>query len=226
MKILIVEDEPELSQSIHNFLQSEGHICESVSRLNDALYLVDSVFDIIVLDLNLPDGNGLEVVRKVKSKGMNSGIIIVSARDSLSNKIEGLELGADDYLTKPFQMAELNARLKSVIRRVHFKGDDKIEFNELTVIPDKIMVTVNSQPVDLTKREFDLLVYFIANKNRVLTKTGIGEHMSKDFMDYGFTDDFIYTHIKNLRKKLLKAGCGDYIRNVYGVGYKFTDSEQ
>ncbi|MBS2096695.1 response regulator transcription factor [Carboxylicivirga linearis] len=225
MKILIVEDEPELAKSIKAFLESEGHICEQVSNLSDALHLVDSIFDIVVLDLNLPDGNGLEVVRKVKSKGIKTGIIIVSARDSLDNKIEGLELGADDYLTKPFQMAELNARLKSVVRRVHFKGDDKILFNELTVIPGEILVTVNNNPVDLTKKEFDLLVYFIANKNRVLTKTGIGEHMSKDFMDYGFTDDFIYTHIKNLRKKLLKAGCGDYIRNVYGVGYKFTDAE-
>ncbi|MCU4166030.1 response regulator transcription factor [Carboxylicivirga caseinilyticus] len=225
MKILIVEDEPELANSIKTFLESGGHLCEQVSRLDDALHIVDTVFDIIVLDLNLPDGNGLEVVRKVKNKGMKTGIIIVSARDSLDNKIEGLELGADDYLTKPFQMAELNARLKSVVRRVHFKGDDHIEFNELKVIPGEILVTVHNKPVDLTKKEFDLLVYFIANKNRVLTKTGIGEHMSKDFMDYGFTDDFIYTHIKNLRKKLLKAGCGDYIRNVYGVGYKFTDTE-
>lgn len=225
MKILIVEDEPELAKSILSFLESEGHLCDTIDNLSDALYAVNNVYDIIILDLNLPDGNGLDVVKKVKCKGMNTGIIIVSARDSLDNKIEGLELGADDYLTKPFQMAELNARLKSLVRRVHFKGDDKIVFNELTVIPDKIMVTVNDKPVDLTKREFDLLVYFMANKNRVLTKTGIGEHMSKDFMDYGFTDDFIYTHIKNLRKKLLKAGCGDYIRNVYGVGYKFADVE-
>jgi DNA-binding response OmpR family regulator len=225
MKILIVEDEPELANSIQSFLESQGHICEKVDKLSDAMYAVDNIFEIIVLDLNLPDGNGLEVVRKEKNKGMNTGIIIVSARDSLDNKIEGLELGADDYLTKPFQMAELNARLKSLVRRVHFKGDDKIEFNELVVVPSEIVVTVNDQPVDLTKKEFDLLVYFIANKNRVLTKTGIGEHMSKDFMDYGFTDDFIYTHIKNLRKKLLKAGCGDYIRNVYGVGYKFTDAD-
>ncbi len=225
MKILIVEDEPQLAQSIQAFLESEGHICELAENLSLALHLVDNVFDIIVLDLNLPDGNGLEVVKKVKGKGMNTGVIIVSARDSLDNKIEGLELGADDYLTKPFQMAELNARLKSLVRRVHFKGEEKIEFNELVIIPNELIVTVNGKPVDLTKKEFDLLVYFIANKNRVLTKTGIGEHMSKDFMDYGFTDDFIYTHIKNLRKKLLKAGCGDYVRNVYGVGYKFTDAE-
>jgi len=113
--------------------------------------------------------------------------------------------------------------LKSLVRRVHFKGEEKIVFNELEITPSELLVKVNGTPVDLTKKEFDLLVYFIANKNRVLTKTGIGEHMSKDFMDYGFTDDFIYTHIKNLRKKLIKSGSGDYIRNVYGVGYKFTD---
>lgn len=223
MKILVVEDEPELAKSIQSFLESEGHIIEHAGKLSDALHLVDNVYDIIVLDLNLPDGNGLDVVKKVKSNMMNTGIIIVSARDSLNHKIEGLELGADDYLTKPFQMAELNARLKSLVRRVHFKGEEKIEFNELEVVPGELLVTVNGKPLDLTKKEFDLLIYFISNKNRVLSKTGLGEHMSKDFMDYGFTDDFIYTHIKNLRKKLLKAGCGDYIRNVYGVGYKFSD---
>jgi len=223
MKILIVEDEPQLAQSMHSFLSSEGHVCEVAGDLSLALHLIDTLFDIIVLDLNLPDGNGLEVVKKVKSKGMNTGVIIVSARDSIQNKVEGLELGADDYLTKPFQMAELNARLKSLVRRVHFKGEEKIVFNELEITPSELLVKVNGTPVDLTKKEFDLLVYFIANKNRVLTKTGIGEHMSKDFMDYGFTDDFIYTHIKNLRKKLIKSGSGDYIRNVYGVGYKFTD---
>lgn len=224
MKILVVEDEPQLAQSIRSFLLAEGHVCELAGDLSSALHLLDGLFDIIVLDLNLPDGNGLEVVKKVKSKSMNTGVIIVSARDSIENKVEGLELGADDYLTKPFQMVELNARLKSLVRRVHFKGDEVIAFNELEIKPSELLVKVNGAPVDLTKKEFDLLIYFTANKNRVLTKTGIGEHMSKDFMDYGFTDDFIYTHIKNLRKKLLKAGCGDYIRNVYGVGYKFTDT--
>ncbi|MBR8536530.1 response regulator transcription factor [Carboxylicivirga sediminis] len=224
MKILIVEDEPQLAQSVQQFLSSEGHSCEVVGTLNSALQMLDGQFDIVLLDLNLPDGNGLEVVKKVKGGGMQTGIIILSARDSLENKIEGLELGADDYLTKPFQMAELNARLKSLVRRVHFKGEETINFNELEIVPGQLLVKVNDNPVDLTKKEFDLLVYFIANKNRVLTKTGIGEHMSKDFMDYGFTDDLIYSHIKNLRKKLIKAGCGDYIKNVYGVGYKFTDA--
>ncbi|MCT4588503.1 MAG: response regulator transcription factor [Carboxylicivirga sp.] len=225
MRVLVVEDEPQLAQSIQQFVASEGHNCEVAGDLVSALDLVDSLFDIIILDLNLPDGNGLEVVKKVKGMNMQTGIIIVSARDSLDNKIEGLELGADDYLTKPFQMAELNARLKSLVRRVHFKGEEKVIFNELEITPSELLVKVAGVPIDLTKKEFDLLVYFIANKNRVLTKTGIGEHMSKDFMDYGFTDDLIYSHIKNLRKKLIKAGCGDYIKNVYGVGYKFTDAQ-
>lgn len=224
MKILVVEDEPQLAQSIQNFLMQEGHGCEIAGDLSTALHLSDSLFDIIILDLNLPDGNGLELIKKVKGKGLNTGVIIVSARDSIENKVEGLELGADDYLTKPFQMAELNARLKSLVRRVHFKGEEKIVFNELEITPSELLVKINDTALDLTKKEFDLLLYFIANKNRVLTKTGIGEHMSKDFMDYGFTDDLIYSHIKNLRKKLIKAGCNDYIKNVYGVGYKFTDS--
>jgi DNA-binding response OmpR family regulator len=225
MKTLIVEDEPQLAQSLQTFLEEQGHTTTVANNLASALEYTNSPFDIVVLDLNLPDGNGLEVVRKVKGENKNTGIIIVSARDSLDHKIEGLDLGADDYLTKPFQMAELNARIKSLVRRFQLKGDDKIIYNEISIIPDQLMVSVNEQSVDLTKREFDLLLYFISNKNRVLTKTAIGEHMSKDFMDYGFTDDLIYSHIKNLRKKLLKAGCGDYIRNVYGVGYKFADIE-
>ncbi|WP_430810592.1 MULTISPECIES: response regulator transcription factor [unclassified Carboxylicivirga] len=224
MKILVVEDEPQLAQSIQQFISSQGHSCELAPTLSDALHRIDNLFDIIVLDLNLPDGNGLEVVKKVKQNNMLTGIIILSARNSLEHKIEGLELGADDYLTKPFQMAELNARLKSLVRRVHFNGEENIVFNELEISPGQLLVKVKGRVIDLTKKEYDLLVYFIANKNRVLTKTGIGEHMSKDFMDYGFTDDLIYSHIKNLRKKLIKSGCADYIKNVYGVGYKFTDA--
>lgn len=226
MKLLIVEDEPELAQSLSQFAESEGHICEVASTLSTALAMVDNHYDVIILDLNLPDGNGLDVISKVKGKSETTGIIIISARDSLNHKIEGLELGADDYLTKPFHMSELNARLKSLVRRVHFKGNDEIVFNELKVIPSQLEVWVGNQSVDLTKREFDLLIYLISNKNRILTKSAIGEHLSKDFMDYGYTDDYVYTHIKNLRKKLLGAGCGDYITNVYGAGYKFTDSEK
>ena len=223
MKILLVEDEKELAITTYQFLIKEGHICDLAPTLSDALNMVDLDYDLIILDINLPDGNGLDVIKRVKSKSYSTGIIVVSARNSIDNKVEGLELGADDYLTKPFHLSELNARLKSLVRRVQFKGEEEINFNELKVVPSQMKVTVNESLIDLTKKEFDLLIYLIANKNRILTKTAIGEHLSKDLADYGFTDDFIYTHVKNLRKKLLKAGCGDYIQNVYGAGYKFTD---
>jgi DNA-binding response OmpR family regulator len=223
MKILLVEDERELAKTTHQFIINQGHQCDLAPTLSDALLMIESVYDLIILDLNLPDGNGLDVIKKVKSRGIASGIIVVSARNSIDNKVEGLELGADDYLTKPFHLSELNARIKSLVRRVQFQGEEEINYNELKVIPSQMITMVNGTIVDLTKKEFDLLIYLIANKNRILTKTAIGEHMSKDFGDYGFTDDFIYTHVKNLRKKLIKANCGDYIKNIYGVGYKFTD---
>lgn len=225
MRILLVEDEKELAKTTHQFLIQEGHVCHVAPTLAEALYMSDTAYDLIILDLNLPDGNGLDVIKKVKSSSMETGIIVVSARNSLENKVEGLELGADDYLTKPFHLTELNARLKSLVRRVQFKGNEEIIFNELRIVPDQMKVTINNELVDLTKREFDLLIYLIANKNRILTKTAIGEHLSTGLADFGFTDDFIYTHVKNLRKKLIKAGCGDYIRNVYGAGYRFTDAE-
>lgn len=225
MKILIVEDEKELAKTIYQFLINEGHNCNVAPTLSDAYTHLQSVFDLIVLDINLPDGNGLEIIDKVKSSGFQTGIIVVSAKNSLENKIEGLELGADDYLTKPFHLSELNARIKSLIRRVQFQGDEIIVFNELKIVPTEMKTTINDQLVDLTKREFDLLLFLIANKNRILTKTAIGEHLAKGIDDYGFSDDFIYTHVKNLRKKLLKEGCNDYIKNVYGVGYRFTNSE-
>ena len=223
MKILVVEDEAELAHGLIKNLELEGHIVELCTNLQTALITVENHFDIIVLDINLPDGSRLEVLRRVKRLHQQTGIIIVSARDSVDNKVEGLELGADDYLIKPFQFAELNARLKSLVRRVHFQGSEIITYHELEVNSSTLETYVNSTKVELTKREYDLLIYFLANKNRVLTKAGIAEHISKGYMDYGFSDDYIYTHIKNLKKKLLKSGCKDYIKNVYGVGYKFTD---
>lgn len=218
----MVEDEKELAKTIFNFLVNEGYECDLAPTLSDAFFYLNMLYDVIILDVNLPDGSGLEVIKKVKSLGYYTGIIVVSARNALENKIEGLELGADDYLTKPFHFSELNARLKSLARRVNFNGDEEIVFNELRVIPSQMKAIVNNKLLDLTKKEFDLLMFFIANKNRILTKTSIGEHLTTDISDYGFSDDFIYTHVKNLRKKIINAGCYDYIKNVYGVGYRFA----
>lgn len=223
MKILIIEDEIALSDSIISYLKYEGHICESAYDYQNALMKInDYDYDCIIVDINLPDGNGLDIIRELKRHHTKSGIIIVSARDSVDNRIEGLEIGADDYLTKPFNLSELNARIKSIIRRMNFKGNSYIEFNEIRIDTDSLQVFVHNDLVTLTKKEYDLLIYFLANRDRVLTKESIGEHVWGDYANTLVSLDFIYTHIKNLRKKLIKKGSEDYIRNVYGVGYKFS----
>ena len=222
MKILVVEDEELLKSSIAEFLSHENYIFE----IADTLILADEKielynYDIVLLDLGLPDGDGISLIDKIKSKSETTGVIIISARNALDDRVKGLEKGADDYLTKPFHLSELNARIKSLYRRLNFKGNNSYEFNELTINPDEMKVYVNKNELTLTKKEFDLIVYFLANKNRVITKITLGEHLWGDYMDTVDSLDFIYTHIKNLRKKLIKAGCEDYIKNVYGVGYKF-----
>lgn len=222
MKILIIEDEKTLSDSIIDYLVEEGHICEAVYNYNDAIYKIELYeYDCIVVDINLPDGSGLDIIRKIKKSSKSLGIIIISARNSLENRIEGLEIGADNYLTKPFHLAELNAHLKSINRRINFNGSEQIIINEIKLLPNEHTVFVNDKEVKLTKKEYELLVFFISNKNKIITKSGLAEHLWGDYMDMADSFDFIYTHIKNLRNKLLKEGCADYIKTVYGVGYKF-----
>ncbi len=222
MKLLIIEDEKSLNESVVEYLHEDGHICEAVYTYNDAIEKIELYdYDCIVVDINLPDGNGLDVIRRVKKSSKTMGIIIISARNSLENRIEGLEIGADNYLTKPFHLAELNAHLKSINRRINFNGNEQIIVNEIKLLPNEHIVLVNEQEVKLTKKEFELLVFFISNKNKVITKSSLAEHLWGDYMDTADSFDFIYTHIKNLRSKLLKEGCADYIKTVYGVGYKF-----
>lgn len=222
MKILIIEDETTLSDSIVEYLKDEGHICEAVYNHENAVEKIELYeYDSIVVDINLPDGNGLDLIRLIKKRSIISGIIIISALNSLDNRIEGLEIGADHYLTKPFHLAELNAHLKSINRRIHFKGENIIELNEIKVLPDEHKAFVNEKEVVLTKKEYELLLFFLSNQNKVITKIGLAEHLWGDYMDSADSFDFIYTHIKNLRKKLIKEGCNDYIQTVYGVGYKF-----
>ncbi len=225
MKILIIEDETALCDSIVDYLQGEGHICEAVFNYNDAIEKIELYeYDCIVVDINLPDGSGLDVIKQLKKALKTPGIIIISARNSLENKIEGLETGADNYLTKPFHLAELNAHLKSINRRIKFDGNEQLVINEIKLIPNEHSVYVYDKEVKLTKKEYELLVFFISNKNKVITKSGLAEHLWGDYMDMADSFDFIYTHIKNLRNKLLKEGCEDYIKTVYGVGYKFDIS--
>jgi DNA-binding response OmpR family regulator len=178
-------------------------------------------YDAVLLDLGLPDGDGLSLINNIKNNDSSCGVIIISAKDAVDKKVEGLELGADDYLTKPFFMPELNARIKSLIRRLNFEGNNEINAGKLRVIPDQMRLVVNDKDIELTNTEFNLLLYFVSNRNRVLSKTNLAEYMSSKYYDYGFSNDVIYGHIKNLKKKIEKSGAPDYIKNVYGVGYKF-----
>ena len=178
-------------------------------------------YDAVLLDLGLPDGDGLSLITTIKNNDVSCGVIIISAKDAVDKKVEGLELGADDYLTKPFFMPELNARIKSLIRRLNFEGNNEISAGKLRVIPDQMRLVVNDKDIELTNTEFNLLLYFVSNRNRVLSKTNLAEYMSSKYYDYGFSNDVIYGHIKNLKKKIEKSGAPDYIKNVYGVGYKF-----
>jgi len=224
MKILLIEDETELSGSISEYLQKENYLCETATTYEYAIEKINLYqYDCIVVDINLPDGSGLELIRALKEQKSETGIIIISARNSLDDKITGLEIGADDYLTKPFHLPELNARIKSIIRRRSFGGSNEIIYNDLSILPDKMEVMVLGEPITLTKKEYDLLVFFLANKDRVLTREAIAEHLWGDEMDLADSFDFIYTHIKNLRKKIIEKGGADYIRTIYGMGYKFTD---
>jgi DNA-binding response OmpR family regulator len=223
MKILVIEDEKSLSESIIKYLKQEGHICESAMDYNAANNKVGSYdYDCLIVDITLPGGNGLDIIRKLKKGDNQTGVIILSAKNSINDKVVGLDIGADDYLTKPFHLSELNARIKSLLRRKNFEGKKEIKLNELTITPDIEQVLVNGKQLFLTKKEYDLLMYFVTNKNRVLTKDAIAEHLWGDNIDSADSFDFIYNHIKNLRKKLIEKGCPDYIKTVYAMGYKFV----
>lgn len=224
MKILLIEDEKGLADSISTYLKQEGYICEVVFDFNTASEKIDLYkYDCVLVDINLPGGSGLDIVKSLKKIKDQTGIIIISARNSIDDKIEGLDLGADDYLTKPFNLAELNSRIKSILRRRKFDGNNAITFNEISIKTEESAALVNNTVISLTKKEYDLLLFFISNKDRVLTKESIAEHLWGDNMDMTDSYDFIYTHIKNLRKKLVEKGCKDYMKTVYGMGYKFTD---
>jgi DNA-binding response OmpR family regulator len=169
----------------------------------------------------IPGGSGLQVLRELKSVNPETGTIIISAKNALDDKVEGLELGADDYITKPFQLPELHARIKAVNRRQQRNGREIITVNEIAINTKTMEVTVDGKPVNLTPKEYELMLYFSSNKNHVLSKQTIAEHLWGDYVDHLENLDFVYQHIKNLRKKLEKAGAEDYIESVYGIGYKF-----
>ncbi len=226
MKVLVIEDEKALRESIQTYLENQGFTCEAVADFRAGLEKVQQyAYDCVVVDIGLPLGSGLDIVRELKLMEARAGIIIISAKASLEDKLTGLELGSDDYLTKPFHLSELNARIHAIIRRRNFGGSKAIAFHEIRLEPESQAVSVEGKNVELTEKEYQLLEYFIANQRRVLTKGAIATHIWGDEYEQVSNYDFIYTHIKNLRKKLVDAGSGDYIKTVYGTGYRFTDNQ-
>lgn len=224
MKILIVEDEHKLSDSIVTYLKSEKYLCEQAFDYNEALEKVRGYdYDCVLLDLMLPGGSGLDILRDIKRRNNPAGVIIVSAKDSLDDKVKGLEIGADDYLPKPFHLAELGMRVYAIIRRKEFGASNTLENNGIKINLLEKSVEANGRPVTLTKSEYDLLLFFIGNRNRVLSKGAIAELLSGDFADMMDNFDFVYTHIKNLKAKLAQTGMPNCIQNVYGMGYKWIE---
>lgn len=222
MKVLVVEDEQGLAESITEYMSREGYVCETAATYlaaDERIYLYS--YDCIIVDLTLPDGDGFQLIQSLKRLSATTGIIIISARNALEDKLKGLEIGSDDYLTKPFHLSELNARVKSLLRRRQFAGHTEIRFEEITVVPQSRNVYVNGRHTPISRKEYDLLLYFLSNIGVALTKVSIAEHLWGDNIDSADSLDMVYSHIKNLRRKLIEKGAGDYIRSIYGIGYKF-----
>ncbi|WP_306353898.1 response regulator transcription factor [Flavobacterium sp. '19STA2R22 D10 B1'] len=223
MKILIIEDEPGLQQVMQQSLEKEKYIVETASNYFTGLdKIVAFEYDCILIDIMLPDGNGLDLLREIKTIKKKAALIIISAKDSVDDKVKGLDLGADDYLTKPFHLAELHARIKSSIRRKNHDGDTVITWNNIILSPELRTVVVDDKPLLLNRKEFDLLYYFIINPNRLINKTAIAEFVWGDHTDQADNLDFVYSQIKNLRKKLKDINAIIEIQAVYGIGYKMT----
>jgi DNA-binding response OmpR family regulator len=227
MKVLIIEDHLELARNIQDFLAAEGYICElchTMEAAKEKLALFQ--YDCILLDIGLPDGNGISLLNNIRSEHKQSNILIISAKNALDDKIIGLEKGADDYLTKPFHLAELHARIRAIYRRKTLGGANVVRFNEISLNSDTLEARVGDALLDTTRKEFDLLLYFLVNKNRVLSRQSIAAHLWGDYTDNLANFDFVYQHVKNLRRKIGTVGGTDYISTVYGLGYKFNAREE
>ena len=226
MKILLIEDEPSLRESVRESLAAERYVVETAGSLCEAMAKVGVyAYDCIVLDLMLPDGNGLEVVRKLKSNERSEGVIILSARDSVDDRIEGLELGADDYLPKPFHLSELHARIRSIMRRKHGDGGATVRLGNVAVDRTAMSISVDGERLEIRRKEYEILYYLITRKGYITPKEVLAEAVWGDYIDQSDNFDFIYTHIKNLKRKLQQAGATIEIRSVYGMGYKMEEKE-
>ncbi len=221
MKILIVEDEPSLREAMQTFLERERYVVETAADYRGAVDKIGAYdYDCILLDIMLPDGDGLSVLRRLKELRKQENVIIISAKDSLEDKVAGLELGADDYLAKPFHLAELNARIKSVVRRNVFGGNNLVQMGNVTIDTDRFEVCVAGEPLELNRKEYDILFYFSGRPGHLVEKTTLAEGVWGDHIDQADNFDFIYTQVKNLRRKLREAGASIEIRAIYGFGYK------
>jgi DNA-binding response OmpR family regulator len=221
LKLLIIEDELALKESLIDYLSASGYLCESATHFNEAVEKIELFdYDCIVLDIMLPGGSGLQILQYLKDNKKTDGVIIVSAKNALEDKINGIALGADDYLTKPFHLSELSVRIAAIIRRKQFNGQSVLQHDFFSIDTIAKSVKVNNQLLDLTQKEYQLLLFFIINKNRVLSKNAIAQHLWGDDMDYADNYDFLYTHIKNLRKKIITVGGDDCIKSMYREGYK------
>lgn len=226
MKILIIEDEEYLREVMIRSLEKERYVVESAATFQDALLkIADYDYDCIVLDIMLPGGSGLDLLDELKKMRKKDSVIIVSAKDSIEDKVKGLDLGADDYLTKPFHLAELNARIKSIIRRKQQDGEMNLTLANITIYPDRHAVFIGGEELTLNRKEFDLLYYFVTNPDRLISKGALAESVWGDYIDQADSFDFIYSQVKNLRKKLKAAGAIPEIRAVYGFGYKMVNEE-
>jgi DNA-binding response OmpR family regulator len=224
MKLLIVEDEADLVSSFLTFAQKEKYQADVSINYREAAERISLYdYDCILLDINLPDGNGLQLLEHLKSINKKNGVIIISARNSLDDKIIGLNLGADDYLTKPFHLSELNARIQAVIRRKKFDAPHSLSLANVHIDLNVRIVKIDEHVLNLTKKEFDILQHLVANKNRVVTKNSLAEYIWGDYVDNADSFDFLFQHLKNLKKKLKQDKAMIEVKNVYGVGYQLVE---
>lgn len=224
MKILIVEDDADLREITERSLLKERYLVETADTYKAARQkALVYEYDCILVDIMLPDGNGLDLLRDLQKEGHRMpNVIILSAKDSIEDKVTGLDLGADDYLSKPFHLAELHARLKSVLRRKQRDGEALLKYANVCVHPDSFKVEVDGKLIDLSRKEYDILVYFMNRPNRLIEKSILAEAVWGDSIDQADNFDFIYAQLKNLRKKLKEAGAELEIKTVYGFGYKLV----
>lgn len=227
MKLLIVEDERQLSDGIVSYLDREDYLCEQAFTYDEAILKVGVTdYDCVLLDLMLPGGSGLDVLRSIKARSPQTGVIIVSAKGSLDDKVEGLKIGADDYIAKPFHLPELSIRIFALLRRKSFTAQNVIRSGRVTVDLLGKKAMVGDAGLDLTKSEYELLLFLIENRGRVVSKSAMAEHLSGDMADMLDDFNFVYAHIKNLKAKLADAGVAGCVKTFYGVGYKWVEGDE